>query len=143
MSFRANNCRKRFVVGHVKENARHDVQKEIAANGHAAQAKESEHHIKCTHENHGLRDIRQQAEDGVAMGFAHLANRCVVHKRQKGNQAANLRFPVCLYKHRVAAASQVRVARFLRLADPVAAKHKGIEDTLQSVVPTRPAWSAI
>ena len=80
-------------MGQKQEDARHDVEQEIAADRIAAQPQDREHHIEHSDQDHGLDDAKPQTDQRVAMGLAHTADRGVIDQledRQRRLQRRSL-----------------------------------------------------
>ena len=61
-------------MGHVHENAGHDVEDKITTDLGAFDAQERKHGVKGNNENAGLKDIERQRDDRVRMPAAHAAH---------------------------------------------------------------------
>ena len=87
-------------MGHVEENARHDVEHEIPPQRGTAQAEKGEHDVEGKHEDGGLHHVRQDRQQGVAMRLADVAHDAVVDQFGNGDGSAKTCLPeIGMLKH--------------------------------------------
>ena len=75
----------RLGLRHVKEDAGHDVEQEIAPDHRAAQAEHGIHHVEHRDQHHGLEHVDEQPHERIGMRLAQIVDGRVIDQLEKAD----------------------------------------------------------